>query len=53
LYDRLRHIERILGVSLDAAESRCSLHVALLATAMLPGRHRSTTRAAGGILAPW
>jgi purine catabolism regulator len=31
LYERLRHIERILGVSLDAAESRSSLHVALLA----------------------
>ena len=31
LYERLRHIERILGVSLDAAESRTSLHVALLA----------------------
>jgi PucR family transcriptional regulator, purine catabolism regulatory protein len=33
LYERLRHIERILGVSLDAAESRTSLHVALLARA--------------------
>jgi len=33
LYERLRHIERILGVSLDAAESRASLHVALLARA--------------------
>jgi purine catabolism regulator len=31
LYERLRHIERILGVSLDAAESRSSLHVAFLA----------------------
>ena len=31
LYDRLRHIERILGVNLDSAESRASLHVALLA----------------------
>ena len=31
LYERLRHIERILGVSLDSAESRTSLHVALLA----------------------
>jgi purine catabolism regulator len=30
LYERLRHIERILGVSLDSAESRSSLHVALL-----------------------
>jgi purine catabolism regulator len=33
LYERLRHIERILGVSLDSAESRTSLHLALLATA--------------------
>ena len=33
LYERLRHIERILGVSLDASESRASLHVALLARA--------------------
>jgi PucR family transcriptional regulator, purine catabolism regulatory protein len=33
LYERLRHIERILGVSLDDAESRASLHVALLARA--------------------
>ncbi len=31
LYDRLRHIERILGVDLGSAESRASLHVALLA----------------------
>lgn len=31
LYERLRHIERILGVSLDSAESRTSLHVAVLA----------------------
>jgi purine catabolism regulator len=33
LYERLRHIERILGVSLDSAESRTSLHVALLVAA--------------------
>jgi len=33
LYERLRHIERILGVSLAAADSRASLHVALLARA--------------------
>ena len=33
LYERLRHIERILGVSLDSAESRTSLHVALLIAA--------------------
>jgi purine catabolism regulator len=31
LYERLRRIERILGTDLDAAESRTSLHVALLA----------------------
>jgi PucR family transcriptional regulator, purine catabolism regulatory protein len=31
LYERLRHIERVLGVSLDSAESRTSLQVALLA----------------------
>jgi len=33
LYERLSHIERILGVSLAAADSRASLHVALLARA--------------------
>ncbi|HEV3068051.1 MAG TPA: helix-turn-helix domain-containing protein, partial [Streptosporangiaceae bacterium] len=31
LYERLAAIERILGVSLDSAESRTSLHAALLA----------------------
>jgi purine catabolism regulator len=31
LYERLAAIERILGVNLDSAESRTSLHVALLA----------------------
>jgi PucR family transcriptional regulator, purine catabolism regulatory protein len=31
LYDRLRRIERILGTDLSSAESRTSLHVALLA----------------------
>jgi PucR family transcriptional regulator, purine catabolism regulatory protein len=30
-YDRLSRIERVLGISLDPAESRTSLHVALLA----------------------
>src|SRR6266700_3458733 len=30
-YERLRRIERILGTDLDSAESRTSLHVALLA----------------------
>jgi PucR family transcriptional regulator, purine catabolism regulatory protein len=38
LYERLRHIERILGVSLAAPESRASLHVALLARASLARR---------------
>ena len=37
LYERLRHIERILGVSLDVAESRTSLHVALLIAARADG----------------
>ena len=32
-YQRLQQIERILGVDLDAPESRTSLHVALLAQA--------------------
>jgi len=36
LYERLRHIERILGVTLDSAESRSSLHVALLARDSAP-----------------
>ena len=39
LYERLRHIERILGVSLDSPESRASLHVALLARESLPPAH--------------
>jgi purine catabolism regulator len=39
LYERLRHIERILGISLEAAESRSSLHVAFLA--------RESARASG------
>jgi purine catabolism regulator len=30
-YERLARVERVLGVSLDSAESRVSLHVALLA----------------------
>jgi PucR family transcriptional regulator, purine catabolism regulatory protein len=36
-YERLRRIERILGVSLDSAESRTSLHVALLAHQVTSG----------------
>ena len=42
LYERLRHIERILGISLDSAESRTSLHVALLiaARAAQPPEHK-------------
>jgi PucR family transcriptional regulator, purine catabolism regulatory protein len=42
LYERLRHIERILGVSLDAADSRTSLHVALLARASQAGHGPAT-----------
>ncbi|HXP56813.1 MAG TPA: PucR family transcriptional regulator ligand-binding domain-containing protein, partial [Streptosporangiaceae bacterium] len=34
LYQRLQQIERILSVDLDAAESRTSLHVALLAQSL-------------------
>jgi PucR family transcriptional regulator, purine catabolism regulatory protein len=33
LYERLRRIEEVLGVSLDSAQSRTSLHVAVLAQA--------------------
>jgi len=42
LYDRLRHIERILGVDLGSAESRASLHVALLAHEGQPSPGGST-----------
>jgi len=35
LYERLRRIEEVLGVSLDSAQSRTSLHVAVLAQAVL------------------
>ena len=39
-YERLRRIERILGTDLSSAESRTSLHVALLALdASQPARH--------------
>jgi purine catabolism regulator len=38
LYERLRRIEHILGVSLDSAQSRTSLHVAVLAQAVLAPR---------------
>ncbi len=31
VYDRIARLERILGLSLDDAETRTSLHVALLA----------------------
>ena len=41
-YERLRRIERILGTDLDSAESRTSLHVALLALeAARPGPGRN------------
>ena len=36
-YQRLQQIERILGVDLDTAESRTSLHVALLAQSLAKG----------------
>jgi purine catabolism regulator len=41
-YERLRRIERILGTDLDSAESRTSLHVALLA--LEAARHGSAER---------
>jgi DNA-binding PucR family transcriptional regulator len=31
MYERIRQIEAVLGVDLEPAESRLSLHVALLA----------------------
>jgi purine catabolism regulator len=43
LCGRLRRIEQVLGVSLDSAESRTSLHVAVLAqpaTVSWPGLTR-------------
>jgi purine catabolism regulator len=44
-YERLRRIERILGTDLDSAESRTSLHVALLALeAAPPAEPRETPR---------
>ena len=39
-YERLRRIERILGTDLDSAESRTSLHVALLALEAARGPDR-------------
>jgi len=45
LYERLRQIERLLGVSLDSAESRTSLHVALLAA---KSAHAGPTLAGSG-----
>jgi PucR family transcriptional regulator, purine catabolism regulatory protein len=54
-YERLRLIERILGVSLDSAESRTSLHVALLAflsvSAWRAGSGPGAERADGGEVA--
>ncbi len=38
-YQRLQHIERILGVDLSSPESRTSLHVALLAQAAASSQH--------------
>ena len=37
IYAKLKTIERILGVSLESAESRTSLHVALLT--VISGHH--------------
>ncbi len=37
MYERLRRIERVLGVDLDSAESCLSLHVALLALSAVRG----------------
>src|SRR5579875_198757 len=45
-YQRLQHIERILGVDLDAPESRTSLHVALLLQAGDQRPDRPAARAA-------
>jgi purine catabolism regulator len=49
LYERLRHIERVLGIDLDDPESRASLHVALLAAepARLPAVAPDADPAAG------
>jgi purine catabolism regulator len=41
LYERLRRIEEVLGVSLDSAQSRTSLHVAVLAHEVLARRELS------------
>jgi PucR family transcriptional regulator, purine catabolism regulatory protein len=38
LYDRIARLQRILGVSLDEAETRTSLHVALLAEGLRSAR---------------
>ncbi len=40
LYERLRQIEEVLGTSLEPAESRLSLHVALLALEAVSGSDR-------------
>lgn len=39
MYERLRQIEEVLGIDLDPAESRLSLHVALLALEAASDRH--------------
>jgi PucR family transcriptional regulator, purine catabolism regulatory protein len=49
-YAKLRAIERILGVSLESAESRTSLHVALLA--VVSGRHGISASKAGVVNSP-
>jgi len=40
MYERLRQIEDVLGVDLEPAESRLSLHVALLALQATAGQAR-------------
>jgi purine catabolism regulator len=53
VYAKLKTIERILGVSLDSAESRTSLHVALLAVASgQHSRNRPGTAGSPGSPAP-
>ena len=45
LYERLRQIEEVLGTSLEPAESRLSLHVALLALEAVSGSARDGRQA--------
>jgi purine catabolism regulator len=47
LYERLRQIEEVLGTSLEPAESRLSLHVALLALEAISVSARQDPRSGG------